>query len=186
MEYVIVGNEFGDIRVYPATLDTAKAMVDNVKDNVSSQVVELSTTNSLVRSKEAIFRTINKILSSADGEMVTRTIKSTNEQKQEIIMYCFNHNLAIKNNKIESMYDFFKHFKLSDFACFTNNESYPNDLIVTYQEYIDQAQIYRAVVHDNWSAGVTDKVKITRMLEFVNSLSHRDVNYSLIQVRNYV
>lgn len=185
MDSVIVCDGFGDIRVYPATMETANAMVSTVIDYVSKTVVDLATTDKQIVSKETVFRTVNKILSSEDGTQVTKTIVTTAELKQEIIMYCFKHNLVIKNNKIESSYDFFKVFKIEDFSCFRNNENYPADIIITDEFYIDQRQLYRAVVEGKWREGITDMVKINHIISFVNDLSHRDVKYSLVKIREF-
>lgn len=185
MESVIVCNGFGDITVYPATMETAKGMVDSVIDNVDSTVVELAKTDKKIITKETMFRRINSILSSADGTEVTTTIKATPELKQEIIMYCFKHNLAIENNKIRSSYDFFKVFKLEDFSCFRGNENYPTDMIIVDDFYVEQRQLYRAVVDGKWKEGVSDLAKINRIIDFVNELSHRDVKYSLVKMREF-
>ena len=100
-------------------------------------------------------------------------------------MYCFKHNLAIKNNKIESSYDFFKVFKLEDFSCFRDNENYPADAVITDDYYLEQRQLYRAVVEGKWKEGASDTAKINCIIEFVNNLSHRDVKYSLVKVKEF-
>jgi hypothetical protein len=185
MDSVIVCNGFGDISVHPATMETAEGLVSTVIDYVDKTVVELAKTEKSILVKETVFRTINKLLTEEDNMPVTKTIVTTPELKQEIIMYCFKNNLAIKNNKIESSYDFFKVFKLEDFSCFRDNENYPTDSIITDDYYIEQLRLYRAVVEGKWREGATETSKMNHIIEFVNNLSHRDVKYSLVKVREF-
>ncbi len=186
MESVIVCNGFGNVEVFPATMETANGMVETVIGYVDKTVIELASTEKRVLVKETIFRTLNKLLTEPDDTAVTKSIVTTPELKQEIIMYCFKNNLAIKHNKIADSYELFKIFKLEDFSFFRDNENYPADAIITDDYYVEQRTLYRAVVEGKWAEGATEIAKIRHTIEFVNSLSHRDVKYSLVKVSSFV
>lgn len=185
MEPVIVDSSFGNTVVYRATLENAKKILDCHIDGMDHQAMEIVKTNKKVVKKENIANIINKILSKEEGERATKTIEVNKQNKQEIVMYCFDNKINIKDNKINE-YEFFKKFKLSDLSFFANNENYDKEAELVDEYVIEQSRKYRVINEDNWKDGAKEVAKIRYILEFAQELAHRDVKYELTELKETI
>ncbi len=183
MEQVIVDSSYGNFVVYRATVENAKKILDCHIDGMDSQALEIFENDKKVLKKESISQIINKILSKEEGSMASKTIQVTKEIKQEVVMYCFNNKIAIKNNQIDE-YELFKVFKISDFSFFANHESYDKEAELVDEYVIEQARKYRVITEDKWKEGASEIAKINYILQFAQELAHRDVKYELSELRD--
>lgn len=182
MEQVIVDSSYGNFVVYRATLENAKKILDCHIDGMDSLALEIYETQKKVINKESIVQVINKILAKEEGSMASKTIPVTKENKQEIVMYCFNKNLTIKDNQIDE-YNLFKDFKLSDFSFFANNDNYDKEAELVDEYVIEQVCKYRVIQEDKWKEGASEIAKVNYILQFAQELAHRDVKYELSELR---
>lgn len=183
MEQVIIDNSFGNCAVYRATLDNAKKILDCHIDGIDPKALEIFNTSKKVLNKESIALVINKILSKEEGTMASKTIEVTKEYKQEVVMYCFNNKIGIKNDHIEE-YDFFKKFKITDLSFFANNTNYDKEAEIVDEYVIEQVRKYRVIKEDNWKEGAKEIAKIRYIIEFAQELAHRDVKYEISEIKD--
>lgn len=185
MEPVIVDSSYGNTVVYRATLENAKKILDCHIDAIAPEALEIVKNKKKVLNKESIASVIKKILSKEEGSMASKTIPVTKENKQEIVMYCFNNKIPLQGDNV-SEYEFFKKFKITDLSFFATNENYDKTAELVDEYVIEQAQKYRVIQEDNWKEGAKDSAKIRYILEFAQELAHRDVKYELTELREEV
>lgn len=185
MEPVIVDSSFGNTVVYRATLANAKKILDCHIDAMDSQALELVKTKKKVLNKESIAQVLSKILTKEEGSMASKTIEVNKQNKQEIVMYCFENKINIKDNKIDE-YEFFKKFKISDLSFFANNENYDKEAVIVDEYILEQARKYSVIQDDNWKEGAKEVSKIRYILDFAQELAHRDVKYELTELKEEV
>lgn len=181
MKEVIVDTSFGGTSVYPATMKNAKELLSIALENISPEVIDIYNKNLKVINKNNIVRIINKILSGKDGEKASKTIESNKENREEIILYCFNNNITIKDNKVNN-YEFLDKFKLSDLSFFANNENYPQTSTLVDEYILEQLSKYKTIKEDCWKEDASMIGKIRYILEFAMELSHRDVKYDVVEI----
>lgn len=179
---LILDKSFGCYRAYAATVDNAvKIMKDSGDSWMSAVVKDIVDNDAKYVSREAILKVISKILTMPVGDMASKTIQITEEIRQEIVLYCFKHNISIKHpGEIDST-AFFKVFKLSDFSFFASNEHYNTAKGIAYLYEMELAGSYKTITKGAWSEKATDRAKINFILDFVKQISHRDVEYELIE-----
>lgn len=97
------------------------------------------------------------------------------------MLYCFKQNINIKHPGEVDSTAFFKVFKITDFSFFANNENYNTAKGIAYQYEIELATDYKTIVEGRWSEKATERGKINFILDFVKQISHRDVEYELIE-----
>ena len=185
MEPVIVDSSFGNTVVYRATLANAKKILECHIDAIDPQALELVQSKKKVLNKENIIQVLNRILSQEEGSMASKTIEVNKKHKQELVMHCFENNINIKDNRIDS-YEFFKKFKITDLSFFANNENYDKDAEIVDEYIIEQSRKYRVIHEDNWKEGAKEVSKIRYILEFAQELAHRDVKYELSELKEEI
>lgn len=185
MEPVIVDSSFGNTVVYRATLANAKKILECHIDAIDPQALELVKSKKKVLNKENITQVINKILTQEEGSMASKTIEVNKQNKQEIVLYCFENKINIKDNRIDS-YEFFKKFKISDLSFFANNENYDQEAEIVDEYVLELARKYRVIHEDNWKEGAKEVSKIRYILEFAQELAHRDVKYELTELKDEI
>lgn len=185
MEPVIVDSSFGNTVVYRATLTNAKKILECHIDAIDPQALELVKSKKKVLNKENITQIINKILIQEEGSMASKTIEVNKQNKQEVVLYCFENKINIKDNRIDS-YEFFKKFKISDLSFFANNENYDKEAEIVDEYVLEQARKYRVIHEDNWNEGAKEIAKIRYILEFAQELAHRDVKYELTELKDEI
>lgn len=183
MEQVIVDSSYGNCVVYRATLENAKKILECHTNGIDPKAMEIYNENKKVLNKDDIVSVINNILSKDEGSLASKSIHVNKENKQEVVMYCFNHKIGIKNNRIND-YDFFNIFKLSDFSFFANNIHYDQQLEIVDSYLIEQVRKYNIITNDKWKEGAKEIAKIRYVLEFAQQLAHRDVKYELSELKN--
>lgn len=178
---VIVDSRFGDFRVYSATIENAKKLMDcNLSNFAYKELAQHIKNGRRVVAKEFVTKIFNKILSEPVGAQITKTIVNSDEIKKEVMSFCIEHQLSINWDRggIE-VYPLFRVFKVNLFSFFVNNENYPADCIFVYEEEIKEAKTYLAIIEDKWPEKASDMYKISTILEFVEGFCHRDVKYVL-------
>ncbi len=177
---VIVENSFGSVRVYNGTVENAKKILSWNEDVIDKMAVKIANEKIPYLIKENIVKVINKILTEEIGAMASKTIQVTEENKKEVVLYCFNNGINVNpRSGISSEYDFFKNFKLEDFSFFKEHESYPKDSLLIDDYVAEQAHKYKVIKNDLWKEGLAEERKVSYILEFANELVHRDVNYEM-------
>lgn len=182
MEQVIVDRSFGRTMVYHATIANAKKILGYHINQISPEAIEIVKTNKKVLSKESIGKVIDSILTEKEGSQALKNIEINKTNKQEIVMYCFENKINIKNNKIDQ-YEFFKKFKITDFSFFA---SYDKEAELVDEYIIQQAYSYQIIKDDNWDEDDSEYSKIYYIIEFAQSLSHRDIKYEMTEIREEV
>lgn len=185
MENVIVDYSHGDFSVYKATLENAKEILSWHEDNIDKKAIDIANKKISFVIKESIVNIVNKILNQEVDTMASKTIKVTKEAKQETVMYCFEKNIEIKNNLVNS-HSFFNEFKLIDLSYFANNEKYPIDSVLVDDYVSEQARSYSVIKNDIWKENATEKAKINYVLNFCNELSSRDYKYEMVEVKENI
>jgi uncharacterized membrane protein len=182
MNTVIVDTSFGNVSVYPGTLENAEKLLSYHLDGLDPGVMDLVNNPVPVLNKDSIENILNKILSGEEGQSASKTITVTKEIKQELVMYCFNNKIEIKNNKIDA-YALFKIFKVEDLSFFANNENYPKDAKLVDDYVLEQVRKYKVIKNNSWKEGAKEVAKIRYILEFAKELAHRDVDYEVTEMR---
>ena len=182
MAQVIVENGFGNVSVYLATMENAKKIFENHLDAIDPEAIQIYKLKKKVLNKDKISQIINKILSGEEGSMASKTITVSRENKQEVVMYCFNKKININNNRIDE-YAFFKDFKIVDLSFFANNENYDMSAEIVDEYVIEQSQRYSVIQEDKWREGAKDLAKINYIINFANELAHRDVKYEVTELK---
>lgn len=181
MDFVIVDSSFGNTSVYPANLKNAKKILDSHLDALNPEVLELIEKDKTVITTQSITTVVNNILKMSEGQAASKSITVTKEMKQEVVMYCFNNKVAIKNDSIEE-FSFFKVFKLEDLSFFANNPKYPKDSIIVDKYIHEQARKYKVIKNDTWKDGAKEIAKVRYILDFAQELAHRDVKYEVVEM----
>lgn len=185
MEQVIVDSSYGNYVVYRATIENAKKIFNCHIDSIDAKAMEIYTKKTKVLNKENIVLVINKILSQEEGSMASKTISVTKENKQEVVMYCFNNKININKDRVDE-YALFPSFKITDFSFFANNANYDLEAEILDQYVIDQSRKYGVIQDDKWKEGAKEMDKIRYILEFSQELAHRDVKYELSELKEEV
>lgn len=178
---VIVCYGYGSFSVYDGTLENAKKILNGYKDYLNKTSVQIAEEGLICVTKESIMTVLNKILTKPIGEMASKTIQVTDENKQEVIMYCFKNGITIHNeNGIKDEYTFFKTFKVEDFSFFRGHKSYPVDAMLIDEYVAEQAKKYKVIKNDIWREGAKEESKIRYILDLVGELCHRDEKYDVV------
>lgn len=184
---VIVEHSFGSFHVYGGTVENAKKILSFNEDVIDKMAIKIANEKLPYLIKENIVKVINKILVEEIGSMASKTIEVTEENKKEVVIYCFNNGISVNpRTGISSDYDFFKKFKLEDFSFFKEHESYPKESILIDDYVAEQAHKYKVIKNDLWKQGLADSRKISYILEFANELAHRDVKYELVEFKETI
>lgn len=179
---LILDKSFGCYRAYAATVDNAvKILKDSGNDWRNEVIDDILNNGAKYVSRESILKAISKILTMPVGEMATKTIQVTEAIRQEIVLYCFNHNINIKHPGEVDSTAFFKVFKISDFSFFANNENYNTAKGIAYLYEMELAASYQKIMQGAWTEKATERAKINFILDFVKQISHRDVAFELIE-----
>jgi hypothetical protein len=184
MSAVIIDMSFGCYSAYPATIENAKKILDNYLENMEPQAKEINDPNSEKKfiNRQNVKQVIQDILKLDNTRMATKTIAASQENKQEIIMYCFNNQIDLRGSEFNE-YQFFSKFNLKDFSFFANNENWDCDAELMDDYVMEQARKYRMIMNDKWNTKATDIAKIEHILDFAMELGHRDVKYAVCEVK---
>ena len=179
--HVIVSSYDGEPTVYEATIANAKTILS--WQSIPAAVTAFASNRpSRYATYEEIASVVKKILSADVGTVVftskfddTQTIVATQEAKQEIVMFCFDHKIdpssfSAYSAKTDNGY--------KDLQCL----SYFHDVNIVEEWIADWAHKYSVIMEDKWKDDVTDLRKIRYILNFVNELSHRDSRYYLTEL----
>ena len=183
MEKVIVEYGYGSFSVYKGTLQNAKNILERVLPYMTQEVLEIYNSKCNILNKKNIIHVVNKILSLKEGEMASKTIAVTKENKQELVLYCYEKSIPIENSEVDE-YVFFEKANLSDLSFFNNNDAYPKDAKIIDDYVIDQLSKYKVIKEDRWKETATEKGKIQYVLSFARDLSNDDVKYDLVDLES--
>lgn len=203
----IVELAHGGLAVYPATLDTAQAILaDYVKDRVSREVVDLADAMTVRATqwpytRESILAAIVEVLDGAPGAALkhvrrlnygpapkggldTRSeVALTEAMREETVLWLFRNKLPTRDVSLfaRDVAALAPETSLSYLAPLVARVGGPIKYVD--QEDLDDANELRILRECRWKEGARESNVVRRYLRFVNRWAHREVRFELCEDR---
>lgn len=183
MTHVIANANENNVSLYACTPENAYTILDWYLPNIDPNIPRLANSNLKLISKSKITKILNIILNEEFNKLPT-SITANTEHKQELIMFCFNHNIPISNNKINQYLLFKLNFDSNQLLELSFMKNYLPDSFETVDEHlIDSVHTYNAIMNHNWKQDISDITKVKYILSFVNTLTDSDNQFHVEEIK---
>jgi len=184
--HLIIDYSHGNFAIYEATMENAlKILSFYASQFEQSPAYKALKSNKVVHTKEKIQTILNGMLTKPEGTVLTKSISVSAQGHQEVISFSQKHKLPFDwEQGISGTYNLFKNFDFKDFKFFSENPLYQaEDYVLVYEDELRQAKAYICATENKFKESASDIAKIRFILELAQEQCHRDVRYSVEELK---